>query len=80
MPQDVTQIGMFQPRVVFAVCMMLSCLFAGLWDVWVIAHGRPNDTVSRVLQEWSVAYPMLPLALGILLGHIFWPTWQLVRQ
>lgn len=56
-----------------AASLLVIVLLAGVWDIWVTASGTPEETVSAVLHQWSLAYPVLPLALGIILGHIFWP-------
>lgn len=58
---------------VLAVLLLATMFLAGVWDVWVTYHERPDETVSNILQGWSVLYPVLPLLVGILLGHIFWP-------
>lgn len=60
-------------RYVLALGMLMSAFIAGVWDVYMIANGKSDDTVSRTLHEWSLLYPILPLAIGILFGHIFWP-------
>lgn len=56
-----------------AAGLLLTCTACGLWDVVVVSRGS-RDTVSNVLHEWSLMYPILPLAIGLLLGHIFWPN------
>lgn len=53
--------------------LLAVCFGAGVWDVVAIAKGS-RETVSSVLHEWSLLYPVLPLAVGLLLGHIFWPN------
>lgn len=61
-------------RVILATLLILVTAFCGLWDVIAVSKGNINDTVSRTLQDWSLMYPVLPLALGVVLGHIFWPV------
>jgi len=38
-----------------------------VWDVC-----KPDDTVSKALTSWSYSYPIFPLMVGVLMGHIFW--------
>lgn len=58
---------------------ILSLLFLGivfavwLFDIFAGLNERPQDTVSAVLFDWSRDFPILPLAVGVLLGHLFWP-------
>ncbi len=60
-------------RYFLAVAMLLIAFACGAWDVFMIATNRSDDTVSRTLHEWALLYPILPLAIGLLFGHIFWP-------
>ncbi len=61
-------------RYALAAALLLVVVLAGLWDIWVISMGRQADTVSAVLHQWSLQFPILPLIVGLLLGHIFWPS------
>jgi hypothetical protein len=60
-------------RIVLIVLMMLAALACGLWDVVCNARGHPEHQISAVALEWARAFPILPLMLGVLLGHLFWP-------
>ena len=46
----------------------------GAWDVWAIFGGNGLRTVSSYVITWSETYPVLPLAVGVLVGHLFWPA------
>lgn len=48
-----------------------ACLL-GLYDVWVKVRGGDKATISKVLLNFAKRYPIVPLALGVILGHIFW--------
>lgn len=61
-------------RVVLAFTFLLVTFAVGVWDIYAVAKGRPEDTVSVTLHAWSIIYPILPLAIGLVIGHIFWPT------
>jgi len=56
-----------------AALMLISALIVGAWDIVAVARGTPADTVSRTMLDWSAIYPVLPLVIGIILGHTFWP-------
>jgi hypothetical protein len=49
-----------------------------LYDLAIIAGVGPEVTISRRVLHWSQQYPLLPLAAGILIGHLFCP--QTVRS
>lgn len=40
-------------------------------DVALLAMGLP--TISRFILEASKQFPVAPFAVGVLIGHIFWP-------
>lgn len=50
------------------------------YDVWAIANGGTGASISWTIWEWSSgdcsagknAYPMVPLTVGIVVGHLFW--------
>ena len=49
-------------------------LIAAGWDIYAItALGSDQATVSRVTLEFAQRYPIVPLGVGILIGHLFWP-------
>jgi len=55
--------------------LLLLIVIAGIW-VWdwiAIVKGTHDDTVSAVIHQWSVAWPILPFLAGIVIGHLFWP-------
>lgn len=43
------------------------------WDLWVAANDVPGDTISEVVLGWSRKVWTLPLAVGVVCGHWFWP-------
>lgn len=43
-----------------------------VWDAGMLVQGRPGDTVSGIVSSWSQQQPILPFAVGVLVGHIFW--------
>lgn len=45
-----------------------------VWDWYAIVKQQPKETVSAMLLEWSQAWPILPFMVGVIIGHIFWPS------
>ena len=58
---------------VLAVLLLSVVAGVGLWDIIAVGIGRPADTVSVVVQGWAMSFPILPLVIGLILGHVFWP-------
>lgn len=61
-------------RIILALSFIFVNLLIALWDVYCAAKGDYLYTVSATFQEWAQDYPMLPLAIGVVIGHVFWPT------
>jgi hypothetical protein len=58
----------------FIAAFLVVVLFVVvIYDTIAIMSGGRYNTVSSVVMDWSETYPIIPLAAGILLGHLFWP-------
>lgn len=57
----------------FTKIVILSIVGAIIvYDVAALLFHIP--TISFTLLEWSRQYPVIPLVIGIPLGHVFWPN------
>lgn len=43
-------------------------------DIVLAINKNPSDTISQVMLAYSYQYSTLPLAWGVLTGHLFWPS------
>jgi hypothetical protein len=43
------------------------------WDIVVATNNETGDTISEVLLDASRKRPIIAAALGIVIGHLFWP-------
>lgn len=62
-------------RILLALIFLAICTGIAVWDIYCAAVGKPSDTVSSIMQEWVKQHAMLGVAIGTIIGHIFWPTW-----
>jgi hypothetical protein len=60
---------------ILAACLLLNAVCIGLWDIYCTYGPGSQYTVSALLADWSRQWPVLPFALGMLAGHIFWGRW-----
>lgn len=51
--------------------LAVVCIALAIWDLY--ARKQPEGTISEVLLSSARNSPLLPLFVGILLGHLFWP-------
>jgi len=61
-------------NVVLSLIFLLAIATVYLFDVAAVVRGVPQETVSRVMLVWSERFPILPLCVGIVIGHLFWPN------
>lgn len=61
------------PALVMAIIFVGSLAGIGAYDSYCLFADTPGITVSAVLREWSEAFPILPLLLGVVVGHLFFP-------
>ena len=46
------------------------------WDVVVVLMGRPEVTISAVILQLTRENPIIAFALGVIIGHLFWPNFR----
>ncbi len=53
------------------ILVILSAIIG--FDIVMVITDEPNDTISEVFgKDWSWRFSTLPLAWGIITGHLFW--------
>ncbi len=57
------------------IIVILTFLLAG-WDIFADIKWGYQGTISYDILTAAYDYPVIPLAAGILLGHLFWPQPQ----
>lgn len=50
------------------------------WDVVATLNKESGDTISEELLKVGHDHLMIPLMLGIIAGHVFWPQAEAYRQ
>lgn len=45
-----------------------------IYDFGALFFGGYKATVSAQLLKFSMAFPIVALMIGILMGHLFWPN------
>jgi hypothetical protein len=53
--------------------LIVSIFFYAVYDVIIFAINGPEATLNQVILNDSRIHPVVPLAVGIILGHLFWP-------
>ena len=54
-----------------AVFLLIALTLVGVWDIYVMAKGQEDFTISSLLREWSRLMPVFPFLAGLILGHVF---------
>lgn len=42
-----------------------------LYDIYAAVDGEEGNTITQVIQKYSLKYPVIPFAFGFLMGHFF---------
>lgn len=53
--------------------LLTTVIAVAIYDLWVGTNYGGAYTVSTRILQVSRVYPILPLAFGAVLGHLFWP-------
>lgn len=54
-----------------ALALAICLAIVGVLDTWLALVYGEAATVSAVVREASAKYPAVPLAVGLLIGHLF---------
>jgi len=68
MPENANDTGFW-----LAITMLIVIASVGAYDLYALWYLPPDTTVSYYLRTWSVTFPGLPLLIGFVLGHLFYP-------
>lgn len=64
-------------RVMTLLFIAFTIVSIAVYDTLVAVNKTPGDTISEITLHWAVRQPIsvfcLGAALGIVLGHLFWP-------
>lgn len=53
------------------ICLFILSLTIAA-DIYLLATGK--DSISNVIYLTSKDWPIIPVAFGIVIGHLFWPN------
>ena len=45
-----------------------------LYEAYTLMNGKPKDTISERVWRASAKRPLIPFALGMLIGHFVWQS------
>lgn len=60
-------------RVLTGTLIVLTAIGWIAWDLYVA--NVPSGTESETIRRWA-AHPLVPFALGVLMGHFFGIQWR----
>lgn len=55
------------------IMMLIVLVLVIIWDVAVAVNSVPGDTISEITLATAYRHPVVPFAIGIVCGHLFWP-------
>lgn len=60
-----------KPNQIVAFIFVIGTFCIILYELWAVGWRDQSWTITAVLREWSEDTPMLPIIVGILIGHLF---------
>lgn len=54
------------------ILVVFTAVALVLYDVYAVVAGGKEATISWIVLQWSKVYPIIPFALGVVIGHMFW--------
>ena len=58
---------------VLAILLAINLVASGVWDVYAHFFLPPGNTVSYAIWVTVREFPAAGIAIGALIGHLFWP-------
>jgi len=61
------------PQHTLAVSVLALFVVIGIWDIVAYIRQDQGATVSNILAGWAREFPIFAVAIGAIVGHLFWP-------
>jgi len=52
--------------------IVFGIIVIAIYDIYALTVGGQPSTISSIIFNQSKVDPMIPLAFGVLIGHVFW--------
>lgn len=62
------------PNAAVAIVLLVVLQIVAIYDSVALMFFGREHTVSFVLASWSSHFPIIPIVVGMLIGHLFWPV------
>lgn len=54
--------------------IVFGIIIIAIYDIYALIEGGESATISSIIFNNSQVAPMIPLAFGVLIGHVFWQS------
>lgn len=61
-------------RKITAGGLIVTSIILTIYDIWAVVNEVSDDTISRVVLKAAAEHHTIPLAVGAIMGHLFWPS------
>lgn len=62
------------------IVLTVAIVALAAWATVAAVLGGPGDTISEYVRDYASAYPIIPFAGGVLVGHWWWSMGPAVRR
>jgi len=63
---------MISTKTITIIVVLVAIAVVIAWDIFAVSNPIPGDTVSEMTFNAAKANPIIPFALGVVCGHLFW--------
>ena len=60
-------------RKITGIFMVVALAVIIAWDAFVAAEPTKGDTISEIIRDYASGHPVIPVGIGVVAGHFFWP-------
>lgn len=64
-------------NITISVIVATAAIIIG-YDIWAVLRGGVEATISSVIFNASLRFPLIPFAFGVLAGHFWFPVYEKV--
>ncbi len=64
---------MFTTKLITVAVIGVTAVLLIAYDIWARLREKDADsTISAVIRDWSMKWPIIAFTFGVLMGHFFW--------
>ena len=59
-------------KMITTILLIAASVLLIAWDIYVAVAPPKGDTISEIVLHIATHHPIIPFAIGVICGHLFW--------